>query len=444
MYQALEQEIQRLIETGVLHEGDALPGSRELAQKLGLSRKTVVTAMDRLTEGGLLERRNRVGLFVSGHSIPSAVALEEKEETVQSAEPKISTPRLIVDAGLPDITLMPAVELGRTYRQFFCCMTKWKQHEMPDLHGLYELRQAIAMAMCHSRSICAGVDDLMITSGTKQSVFLAAHALLHPGDTVVVEELINEDLARVYEIAGLRVVRVAVDSNGLRVDSLKDLLEQDNTIRAVHVTPRVNYPTTVPLSAERSQQLVQLVLDHNLLLVEDDYDGFFHMTRLPKSTLSSMLPKDNYVYACTSTRLLSPMVRIGFVVSSCSNISRMTDLKSMVEGTGDVVLERALMAMIDAGDIRRHIRRASKVYKERLDYISQLINRELQGQVRYKRPQSGLAIWLELSDDPTQRLQSKGIVVPTFALSNGRFGLRIGYASMSKEGMEQLVEALKE
>lgn len=441
MYQALAEELQRLIESGLLQPGEALPSSRGLAQQLGISRKTVVTAMESLVYGGWVERRNRVGLFVSNRFTPHSDEAVVEAASAHAASPDVS-PMLVIDEGLPDISLVPSAELGRAYRQFLGCALRWTHHPEADPKGVPHLRQVIATAMCHSYGLCVDHSELLISSGINQAIYLVAHALLHPGDVVAVESMILPVLAKAYESAGIELVRIAVDAEGLQVNALAELLEQNGRVRAVHVTPRVNYPTTASLSAQRRQQLVGLVKAHNLLLVEDDFDGFFQLSGTALPTLASMLPKENYVYANTAKRVLSPIVRIGFVASSAENIERMVAYKRCMEGVGDVVLERAVLDMIEAGVMRRHIRRSIKVYIERLDYITQRIKKQLRGKVIYHRPKAGLAIWLEMLEDPEPKLTSRGIKAPIFTLPNGCYGLRIGYASMTKDEIDMLVEAL--
>ncbi len=437
LYQLLASELQRLIATGVLHPGDALPSSRELAQQLKLSRKTVVTAMAQLEDSGLLMHKERVGLFVA-RTLDGTSGVSPEESLHRPTRL-----HLTIDEGLTDPSLMPAKLLMRAYGMIFTRMSKLKLQEPIDFKGVESFRRSIATGISLSRGINATTDEVLISSGNKHTVYLIARTLLHPGDTVAVEAMCRECVIETFRMAGLRVIEIPVDADGMRVDCLERELKQDPTIRSVFATTHFHYPTTVPLSAERRKQLAALVTEHDLLLMEDDFDSFTHLSGNEQLPVASLLPKRNYVYFTSAIRILSISVRVGLVTSSLENIERMTHYLSLIDQPGNITMQRAILELIEQGEIRRHIRTQVKTYGERLEYISQAIRRELGNQVHYRRPEGGLAIWIELPYNPSLRLQNKGIDVNVIELPNGRFGLRIGYASLSKRNVDQLIEALK-
>ena len=121
----------------------------------------------------------------------------------------------------------------------------------------------------------------------------------------------------------------------------------------------------------------------------------------------------------------------------------MGDYRQLVDMQGDNVMERAILDLIENGELKRHIRRASKIYRERLQYATELIRKELGEKVCYKKPDGGLAFWLEFPADPADRLVQSGISVSIVKLSDQRFGMRVGYASMQKDEMERLIMALR-
>ena len=107
-------------------------------------------------------------------------------------------------------------------------------------------------------------------------------------------------------------------------------------------------------------------------------------------------------------------------------------------------MERSVLELVESGEIKRHIRRARKVYQERLEYIDGLITVKLKDKVNYKRPNGGLALWMTMDRDIRNELALRGINAPVFALADGRWGIRVGYASMKKEEMDLFIGALNE
>lgn len=454
MYQALADELRRIIEAGVLRPGDALPGSRELAEQFGISRKTVVTAMKCLTDLGLLEQRPRVGLFVPCPPKESDSCCPEC-----GGQAACCPPRLVINDGQPDSQLMPSTELGRAYRLLLGRAARRKQLDKADPRGLLKLREAIASALCHSRRLLVDADEVLITHGSLQSIYLAAHALLRPGDAIGIERLAHPFIRQVFLSAGLRVVDLPVDHHGLCVDQLATRLHASQggqrlqgafaslsdelpPLKAIYVTPHFNYPNTSTLPPERCQMLADLARRYNLLVIEDDFDSLVSRVGHLRSPLSGLLPKDNYLYMLSGTRLLAATVRIGYVAGSRSHIDAMTAHRRIMDGNGDPILEHALLHLIEQGVISRHLRHVAKVYDERLDYISARIRHELHGRVRYERPEGGLALWLEMHADPTADLCAMGIQAHAIDLGDGLYGLRVGYASMSNDEMDLLISSL--
>ena len=446
VYKQLAAKIQQMIETGILKNGDLLPGGREIAQKLHVSRKTVLSAMELLVYSGWLENRERVGLFVRNpqHNAPqtaqqAAVVLPQPHAPVMV----VPVPSLVINDGYPDTKILPFKELSSAFRQLFNQAARWHMLGYNDPLGNVKLRTALSQGICHERGLQTSIEQLMLTRGSQQALYLVAHVLLHPGDAVVVEDPGYLNARRAFESGGLRVLPVSVDKEGLQTDKLRELLATESGIRALYVTPRYQYPTTVTLSSARRRQLVELVNAHNLLVIEDDFGCNFQFTEHHLKPLSVLLSPEHYIYIGTFSKILAPALRLGFVVTTPEFIKQMGDYRQLVDMQGDNVMERAILDLIENGELKRHIRRASKIYRERLQYATELIRKELGEKVCYKKPDGGLAFWLEFPADPADRLVQSGISVSIVKLSDQRFGMRVGYASMQKDEMERLIMALR-
>jgi GntR family transcriptional regulator/MocR family aminotransferase len=190
--------------------------------------------------------------------------------------------------------------------------------------------------------------------------------------------------------------------------------------------------------------LADIVVKNNLMVAEDDFGHHFHFTTSRQMPFCVMLPKSNCVYIATFSKILAPALRLGFVTSSAEVINRLAERRRIIDLQGDVVMERSVLELVESGELKRHIRRARKVYQERLEYIDDLITAKLKDKVMYKRPNGGLALWMTMDRDIRRELALRGINAPVFALTDGRWGIRVGYASMKKEEMELLVGALHE
>lgn len=444
IYKQLAEQIQEMIESGILKEGELLPGGREIAQQLNVSRKTVLSAMDLLVFSGWLENRERVGLFVR-HPNGKIVRNQMPAPVVSKPEQPVSASvsSLVVDDGCPDTQLVPFKSLSSAFRQFFNRAARWQMLGYDSPLGNVKLRSTVAQGICHERGLKASAEQLMLTRGSQQALYIMAHALLHPGDAIVMEKPGYHNARLAFESAGLQVIAIDVDEAGLQTDVLEKLLEENPSIKAVYLTPRYQYPTTVTLSATRRHHIVELVTRHGLLVVEDDFGCHFDFSEHHIKPLSVLLPPEHYVYIGTFSKIMAPALRLGFMVTTAAFITRMGDYRKLVDMQGDNVMERAILDLIESGELKRHIRKSQKLYRERLLYASNLIQKELGNKVKYKKPHGGLALWMEVPANVSEKLAQCGISVKVETLSPKRFGIRLGYASMQKEQMDFLVEALK-
>lgn len=435
-----------MIESGILKSGDLLPGGRQLAQELNISRKTVLSAMEVLIFSGWLENRERVGLFVRN---PKTLLPKESNKKVTNTQhqekPKTTaSPIIVINDGFPDTQLLPFKDLSSAFRQIFNQAARRHMLGYTDPLGNIKLRTTLAQGVCHERGLHATPEQMLLTRGSQQALYLVAHVLLQPGDAVVTECPGYHNAQKAFESAGLRIFHVPVDEEGIQTEKLKELLSQESNIKAIYLTPRYQYPTTVTLSAVRRRQLAEIVINHNLLVVEDDFGCHFEFSDHHIKPFSVLLPPENYIYIGTFSKILVPAIRLGFINTTQEFISKIGEYRQMVDMQGDNVMELAILDLIETGKLKRHIRKASKVYRERLEYACKLIKHELGMRVSFSRPHGGLALWIGLPFDPTERLARNGISCKIECLEEGkRYGLRIGYASMQNEDIEYVVKALK-
>lgn len=440
LYAQVTSKVKDMIRTGILKPGEVLPGSREMALNLNVSRKTTLRAFEELVVEGWLEIKDRVGVFVADNLVTNP---EGKRIEIAETHSLI----LEVDDGLPDTKLLPYADYSRLYRQAFIRAAKWQQCSIVEPQGSENLRRVLSASMCHERGVNINNDEMMISRGSQQAIFIIAHTLLKPGDTIIMENPCYQRACDTFEEAGIKVVKIEVDEEGINIDRLRPVLEVVNA-KAIYLTPRYQYPTVVTLSAIRRRRLVEMIKKYNMLLIEDDFGSMFKYRGAHLLPFSHYLDKEHFVYVGTFSKIFAPVVRIGYVASCEENIKKMVKYREMLDITGDRIIEKALYDLIESGVLRRHMRHANKIYSERLDRLCSLIDKELKGKIIYKKPNGGLSIWLKVVKRTTKKqldeeLLSRGIKLPLFELANGNVGIRIGFASLSDNNIDYLINMLK-
>ena len=444
IYQQVADAILNKVKAGILKPGMMLPSTRKLAEQLQISRKTVVSAMDILQIKGIIVSKDRAGLFIAPEPTRKEdTSYHERKTEKPSTTP---TPRISVNDGFPDTQLLPFREFSRSYRKLFNRAAQWHKLGYSDSMGYLKLRECIADILRQSRELPVETNELCIVRGAQMALFLVANAVLEKGDHIAMESPGYPRAYETFEKAGLQVHPIPVDEEGINVDQLEAICRQ-GLLKAVYLTPRHQYPTTVKFSMKRRKQLCKLTEEYGLLIIEDDFGAEFQFTGKHLLPLSCLLPKGQFIYIGTFSKIFAPAVRAGYMTSSPEIIHKIVDYRSLIDIQGDMITERALCELYEFGDMQRHIRKTSRIYRNRLEHITLEIKKHLGQQVHYRKPHGGLAIWLALHQ-PTKKeilqkeFSDKGIHIPIFSLSDGTIGLRIGYASMSNEQISELISCI--
>ncbi|MGG7665743.1 PLP-dependent aminotransferase family protein [Dyadobacter sp. BHUBP1] len=449
VYMQIADAVIAAIQSGKLVAGSILPGSRQLAAQLNVNRNTVVEALDVLTAEGWLVSKERRGIFVA--DVQPATSLEKslvrKSGMVRELDVK---PLVVFDDGLPDSALAPIDELARAYRQIFARKGRWQMMGYRHEAGDPEFRKAIAQMLNYKRSMRLSADQVFITRGSQMAMFLAAHALLKPGDHVLIENPGYKPAWEAFAHAGANLLPVNVDTHGIVIDEVKEYLKQYPDIKAVYITPHHQFPTTVTLSLRRRMELVALSNEHGFTIIEDDYDHEFHYSPRPVMPVSSLEQARNYVYIGTMSKIVAPALRIGYLASCVSVIDKVANLRKIIDVQGDYMMEQAVFQLIQEGEIRRHLKRTTSLYKSKRDSFEKLLLQCLADKVDFTKPEGGLAFWVTPKKpvDLVQLaaiLKQKGIALispDTFCYKGFANGFRLGYASLSEPQMQEGIKAI--
>ncbi len=455
------------IRRGRLRRGDPLPGSRTLAQSLGVQRLTVVAAYDELVAEGWVVTRRARGTFVSSElpdpeprrvarmraaasGMPPRAAFDVHAAPAPELPYDVPRGTLLFAPSRPDVRLVPRDLIGRAYRRAIKRGGgALLSYAAPNGHP--RLRRALASMLASTRALPATADNVCVTRGSQMAIALLARALTGPGDVVAVERLGYRPAWEAFRLAGATVVGVPVDADGMRIDALARVVER-HRVRAVYVTPHHQFPTTVTLSAGRRLELLELARAHRIAIVEDDYDHEFHYDGRPVLPLASEDVHGNVVYVGTLSKVLAPALRMGYVVAPAEIVEHIAAFRSHIDTQGDSVLEYAVAELIEDGEIQRHVRRMRREYRARRDTLVSELTRQLGDHVEFELPAGGIALWVKarkgIDVDAWSRAALKaGAVIVTasaFAIDQRpRPFVRLGFASLNARELAEGVRRLR-
>jgi len=461
IYMQIIHALIRDIETGRLPSGTYLPSSRELAAALEVNRKTVVLAYEDLIAQGWLSTEGTRGTMVS-RSLPITPTPEGQEDNARAeetlyryAEPParpLALPGgtgIKLDEGAPDGRLFPADQLARAYRSAVQRASRFNRLQYRDPLGSPELREQIAAMLRSQRGLAFTAANVCITRGSQNGLFLALQVLIRPGDAVIVEELTYEPAVAAIQALGGLVIPVGLDEDGIDVGEMEAACRR-HAVRAVFLTPHHQFPTTVALRPERRLQVLEIARQFGVAIIEDDYDHEFHFQLQPLLPMAGYAP-GQVIYLGSMSKLLLPALRIGYLAAPEPVIAAIAHRVSLTDGMGNTVTEDACAELIESGELRRHARKAWRVYAERRQAFAGLLESRLAGRASFTLPDGGLAFWVRFHGDLDAieaRARSAGLRFAThrsfMARESAAKGLRLGFASLNDAEAARAIAVLAE
>jgi GntR family transcriptional regulator/MocR family aminotransferase len=468
IYLQLSDEILILIKHGQLTTGQKLPSTRDVASLLKINRITVAKAFEELQMQGWLQSFVGRGTFVSSH-IPELEPKKLQNEAINKAQ-KIAgfllnekqylfnsyfvpTVEFHLDDGYPDPKLAPLKELYRAYRNQLTrsgLYYKFGSYGSPDGSGIY--KEAISNYLNETRGLKTTSKNVLSVRGTLMGINLVCTALINPGDVVVSGIPGWQRAEHNFVHAKAKHIGIPIDKYGLIVDELRKICKR-RKVRMVYVTPHHHYPTTVSLRIDRRLELLRLANEYGFIIFEDDYDFDFHYNHRPLLPLASADENGMVIYCGSFSKSFSPAFRMGYLTASENVIEHLTNVRILLDRQGDHVLDNAMADLLNDGTVQRYLRKTLKVYEERRNHFCSLLYSELGNAVNFSIPDGGMTVWTEFEksinlESLAQKAYNKGLY-----FSDGKLhqypgyninGIRLGFASSTKEDLTKSVDILKE
>lgn len=446
-------QLRDAILSGRLRRGDRIPPTRQLAQRLDVSRNTVSLAYEWLTSEGLLSGRKGAGSFVDSDSVAGAARLRAGApirhravwDAIDAPTPREHASRYDFSVGMPDAALFPYETWRRLLaRQIRPSLLK---ADYGDAAGHPKLRAAIARHVAVSRGVSAGAGDVLITNGAQQAFDLIARVLIEPGMRVAVEEPGYPPPRLLFESLGARVSAVPVDDSGLDVAALPD------DARLVYVTPSHQFPLGMPMSHARRTALLEWAERRNAVIIEDDYDSEFRFGGRPLETLQSIDRSGRVIHVGSFSKSLLPALRLGFLIAPPSLQAQLRAASYVAGWYAQWPAQAALASMIDEGLLARHIRKMRRAYADRHDRILQTLTADFKKWLVPVPSVTGMHLTATLRSrsvrferDFLQRALAAGVAFERLSnyctTARPRTGIVLGYGAIATSKIDEGLERL--
>ncbi len=457
--------LRELLLSGGLSPGDRMPATRTLAQELGVSRTTVIDAIDRLVSEGLLEPRVGAGTYVS----PALAAQQKLAAAPSGSKGQIAEPRLshaaihavpefsprsrLPHKSAPFITALPALDVFPMAQWAKLSARHWRKDRdhvtgYGEAFGYGRLRTAIAQQLNASRGIKCDPEQIFIVNGAQHAFSLISSMLVNPGEAVWFENPGAIGARNAFIAAGAKLVPVPVDEQGICVH---DGLEKAPYFRLAFVTPSHQQPLGHVMSLSRRLALLQAAKDAEAMIVEDDYDGEFYYGDQPPPTLKSIDTQERVIYVGTFSKSLFPSLRLGFILSPAGLVDSFKRVYSAWQSGVPTATQAIVADFMDEGMFATHIRTMRQIYKERHDTLLDAA-RQLEGRIDVQPTRSGFHAVGFLKNGLSERnVVRKSGEAGVVTASLGRYamtpiaqkGVVLGFGSTPPDDIRKGIETLR-
>lgn len=313
------------IEQRDIPAGNLLPTTRLLATKLEVSRSTAIKAYEQLQIEGFIEAKHGSGYRVLDQNIPP---IDKKRITDYSRYPEISkkgelflknvslihsTSEKFVAfrPGLPPLDIFP-VNHWKRLSNFYWQNIKYSSLSFSDSSGIEPLKKNICNYLNLVRGIKCEPEQIVIVSGSLQSLYLIGNSLLNPKDTVVLENPTFPNVHSIFRSLDANIKPVSVDKNGIMIKDLS--LSKNERAKLIHLTPSNHYPTGVRMSLERKHEILKWANQNEAVIVENDFDHEISNWKNRQESIFNLDKQERTIFLGTFNRLLHQSVRLGYMV----------------------------------------------------------------------------------------------------------------------------------
>ncbi len=404
LYEQVADAVELQIKVGTFRPGERIPSVRTLRDQHQVSLTTVLGALRVLEGRGLIQARPQSGHYVRD---PHRLVLDEPDGSNPPPRPSrvdaslalrlnlgIGNPQEpTLGAAVQGPELMPISALNRLMSQVL-------RHQPSICHsydappGTPALRRVVAR-----RGIDAGYsvspDDIVVTSGAKEAVYLSIRAVTEPGDTVAIESPAYYALLEVLASLGLRALEVASHPrHGIDLDQLATVL-RGRRVAAVAMVSNYSNPTGSCMTDDAKRRLVELLETHDVPLVEDDVYGELVFEGLRPHAVKAFDRQGLVLYCSSYSKTLSPGLRVGWAIPGRYQ-NELELLKLVVNQATAPAPQLAVAAFVESGGFDRHLRRVRLMYRDQMERTIIAVTQHFPDETRVTRPEGGHVLWVQL------------------------------------------------
>ena len=412
IYLQIRDRIGYLIETGRLQPNAQLPSIRTLAQTANVNKLTVLEAYSVLEAEGLVSAKRGSGYFIKTQSERSH---RRSNDSARSFNPT-QTVILPTDGihAFPEIYAASLHSHARTdYIDFgigfpqpsgLDDLQRIARRAMKEAHTFFHpgdpqgdigLRQQIAQILVQ-QGLEVSFENLIVTSGSMQSLSLLAEHFVASGDRVIVEAPTYHGFLSSLQQRNAQIIGIPMTPQGINLDLLAQYLTSHHP-KLIYTISTLHNPTGITTSVEHRRKLLFLAQQHNCLVIEDNaYEPLsFEITPPPIKAFDN---SDRVIYVGTFSKTLMPGLRVGYMAITGPQRQALVERKLLHDFHVSAASQAIIKEYLASGHYRRRLNQTRALHRDRRDHMIQAMIRHFPANVTWTVPNGGTFLWIQLPD----------------------------------------------
>lgn len=405
LYQKIMLLIEEQIKIGNLPVGSPIPSERKLAELLEVNRSTVTRAFEELSDRGIIIRKKGSGSYVNTEKwglqtqpiinwqplfgVKTAIEKSPYQRKIDALKKsgKMQTYLDLSNGDLPT-DLVPALKTPEL---------SWgeliqKENEMTTNQlGILSLRQSVQRHLAKNYQMKVPLEEILITSGTQQGLFLIAQGLLKPGDTIGVEAPSYFYSLPLFQATGVRIVPLPIDKEGVMMGPLAEAC-LNYPIKMIFINPIFQNPTGSIMSFERKAALLEFCQLRRIPIVEDDVYGGLTFSTDEVTPLKKMDQKNQVIYLGSLSKYVGQHLRIGWMVAPQNIVTQLAHIRHQID-SGLSVLPQILADTFLVKDFVSQQARLKKELSKRAEYAEDWLTKRFSNKVQFDEVKGGYHLY---------------------------------------------------
>ena len=358
-----------------------------------------------------------------------------------------------LSAGNPSPDAFPIKELEEISARLF----KEKPIELLQYsitEGYAPLRSYLLKYMKEKYNIGTENDDILITTGAQQIMDFATKSLVNEGDVIITEAPSFIGSLNTFRSYNARLVGVEVESDGMNMEKLEQALQSNNNVRFIYTIPNFQNPSGVTMSLEKRKKLYELAKKYSVLIVDDNPYGDLRYSGEFLPAIKTMDSENIVLYAGSFSKVVSPGMRVAYVIAPQQIIQKMTVCKQGSDVHTNIWSQMVCYEFMTKYDFEKHLENLRTIYRKKAQFCMDLLDKYCVPNITYDKIDGGLFIWCKLPhnvdmlDFCKKAIENKVCVVPGNAFLTDEnqvsHGFRINFSTPTDEQLEKGIRILGE